>query len=105
MLSVTSAQLCSRCVVAFCCNKLSSHQHQLRVRSASGTVFRLIGYMTCNCVTLVAPQSINMFFAGADTELLDKALSPQLATWHYFFVVVMTPLILLNLLIALMGGS
>ena len=100
MLSVTSAQLCSRCVVAFCCNKLSSHQHQLRVRSASGTVFRLIG-----CVTLVAPQSINMFFAGADTELLDKALSPQLATWHYFFVVVMTPLILLNLLIALMGGS
>ena len=54
-------------------------------------------------MTLVA-QSINMFFAGADTELLDKALSPQLATWHYFFVVVMTPLILLNLLIALMGG-
>jgi hypothetical protein len=37
---------------------------------------------------------------------MDKALSPQLATsWHYFFVVVMTPLILLNLLIALMGGS
>ena len=58
-----------------------------------------------DCVTLVVSQSINMFFAGADTELLDKALSPQLATWHYFFVVVMTPLILLNLLIALMGGS
>jgi hypothetical protein len=46
-----------------------------------------------------------MFFAGSDTELLDKALSPSLATWHYFFVVVMTPLIMLNLLIALMGGS
>ena len=57
----------------------------------------------CDCVTLA--QSINMFFAGANIELLDKALSPQLATWHYFFVVVMTPLILLNLLIALMGGS
>ena len=46
-----------------------------------------------------------MFFAGSDTELLDIALSPPLATWHYFFVVVMTPLIMLNLLIALMGGS
>ena len=68
-------------------------------------MFRLIGCMQLrDCVTVVA-QSINMFFAGADTELLDKALSPQLATWHYFFVVVMTPLILLNLLIALMGGS
>ena len=46
-----------------------------------------------------------MFFAGADIELLDKALSPQLATWHYFFVVVMTPLILLNLLIAMMNNT
>ena len=46
-----------------------------------------------------------MFFAGSDTELLDMAQSPPLATWHYFFVVVMTPLIMLNLLIALMGGS
>eukprot|EP01043_Picozoa_sp_COSAG02_P018472 COSAG02_NODE_863_length_16409_cov_16.571613_4_plen_221_part_00 len=46
-----------------------------------------------------------MFFTGSDTELLDRALSPLLATWHYFFVVVMTPLIMLNLLIALMGGS
>lgn len=46
-----------------------------------------------------------MFFAGSDIELLEKALSPPLATWHYAVFVVMTPLIMLNLLIALMGGS
>ena len=49
--------------------------------------------------------STNMLFFGSDPELLNNALSPRLATWHYIFYVSLTPLIMMNLLIALMGGS
>ena len=41
----------------------------------------------------------------SDTDLLNKAQSPRLATWHYIFFVSLVPLIMMNLLIALMGGS
>ena len=46
--------------------------------------------------------STNMLFFGADPDLLNSALSPQLATWHYVMYVALTPLIMMNLLIALM---
>ena len=41
----------------------------------------------------------------SDTDLLNKAQSPRLATWHYIFFAALVPLIMMNLLIALMGGS
>jgi len=44
-------------------------------------------------------------FFGSDTGLLNFAQSPRLATWHHLFFVAMVPLIMMNLLIALMGGS
>jgi hypothetical protein len=46
-----------------------------------------------------------MLFHGSNTELIQDAYSPALATWHYIYYVSLAPLILLNLLIALMGGS
>ena len=38
----------------------------------------------------------------SDPELLKSALSPRLATVHYVYYVALTPLIMMNLLIALM---
>ena len=46
-----------------------------------------------------------MFFQGTDVQLIQEAFSPALATWHYIYYVSLAPLILLNLLIALMGGA
>jgi hypothetical protein len=49
--------------------------------------------------------SFNMMFMAFDIELLDQAYSPSLAKLLYVYYVVMVPLIMLNLLIALMGGE
>jgi hypothetical protein len=50
--------------------------------------------------------SIQMLFASEfDTLLLDQAYSPASAYVNYVYFVVIVPLIMLNLLIALMGGS
>jgi hypothetical protein len=49
--------------------------------------------------------SLNMMFFGAEPEQLAEASSPTLAAWHYIYYVSLTPLIMMNLLIALMGGS
>ena len=50
--------------------------------------------------------SIQMLFASEfDTLLLDQAYSPGSAYVNYVYFVVIVPLIMLNLLIALMGGS
>ena len=50
--------------------------------------------------------SIQMLFASSfDEDLLDKAYSPNSAYANYIYFVVIMPLIMLNLLIALMGGS
>ena len=50
--------------------------------------------------------SLDMLFSSNfDQELLDKAYSPGLAYCYYCWFVVLVPLIMLNLLIALMGGS
>ena len=50
--------------------------------------------------------SLDMLFSSNfDKELLDKAYSPGLAYCYYCWFVVLVPLIMLNLLIALMGGS
>ena len=46
-----------------------------------------------------------MFMAGLDVELLDHAYAPLLAKALYVYYVVLVPLIMLNLLIALMGGA
>jgi hypothetical protein len=43
-----------------------------------------------------------MFLAGLDLELLDHAFSPLLAKLLYVYYVVIVPLIMLNMLIALM---
>eukprot|EP01047_Picozoa_sp_COSAG01_P030163 COSAG01_NODE_2093_length_8443_cov_351.385307_7_plen_51_part_00 len=43
-----------------------------------------------------------IFLAGLDLQLLDHALSPLLAKLLYFCYVVIVPLIMLNMLIALM---
>jgi hypothetical protein len=49
--------------------------------------------------------SIHMLFDGSSTDLIKDAYSPSLARLHYVLYVSLCPLILLNLLIALMGGS
>ena len=49
--------------------------------------------------------SIIMFFQETDLQLVQDAYSPHIATFHYIYYVVFLPLILLNLLIALMGGA
>jgi hypothetical protein len=46
-----------------------------------------------------------VFSSSFDTALLDKAWSPILAHTYYMYNVVLVSLIMLNLLIALMGGS
>eukprot|EP01047_Picozoa_sp_COSAG01_P002484 COSAG01_NODE_66_length_29241_cov_17.772768_19_plen_103_part_00 len=43
-----------------------------------------------------------MFLAGLDLKLLDHAFSPLLAKMMYVYYVVIVPLIMLNMLIALM---
>eukprot|EP01048_Picozoa_sp_COSAG05_P006500 COSAG05_NODE_423_length_9941_cov_241.298821_4_plen_1929_part_00 len=48
--------------------------------------------------------SFNMMFMSFDVEVLDRAYSPRLAKVLYVYYVVVVPLIMLNLLIALMGG-
>jgi hypothetical protein len=40
-----------------------------------------------------------MLFSGWDTDQLNKALSPTLATGHYIFYVIFVPLVMLNLLV------
>jgi uncharacterized membrane-anchored protein YhcB (DUF1043 family) len=50
-------------------------------------------------------SSLDMLFNAPDTKSIDNALWPTLATWHYILYVLVVPLIMLNLLIALMGGS
>ena len=49
--------------------------------------------------------SISMLYFGGDVAVLQMAFSPALATVHYVYYSILTPLIVLNLLIALMGGS
>jgi len=49
--------------------------------------------------------SMIMFFDVTELQLVQDAYSPSVATWHYLYYVVLLPLILLNLLIALMGGE
>ena len=49
--------------------------------------------------------SVIMFFQETELQLVEDAYSPDVATWHYMYYVVFLPLILLNLLIALMGGA
>ena len=46
-----------------------------------------------------------MFMGGLDIKLLDHAYSPLLAKLIYVYYVVIVPLIMLNLLIALMGNE
>eukprot|EP01047_Picozoa_sp_COSAG01_P120260 COSAG01_NODE_48986_length_376_cov_0.740072_1_plen_120_part_10 len=46
--------------------------------------------------------SLTMLFSGSEVQLINEAHSPRLAMWHYIYYVVLTPLIMLNLLIALM---
>ena len=38
----------------------------------------------------------------SDPDLMKNALSPKLASFHYVYYVLLTPLIMMNLLIALM---
>eukprot|EP01047_Picozoa_sp_COSAG01_P098157 COSAG01_NODE_28382_length_662_cov_1.262877_1_plen_220_part_11 len=40
-----------------------------------------------------------MLFTGWDTDQLNMALSPTLATGHYIFYVILVPLVMLNLLV------
>ena len=46
-----------------------------------------------------------IFMTGLDIELLDRALNPLLAKAVYVYYVLVVPVIMLNLLIALMGGE
>eukprot|EP01049_Picozoa_sp_SAG25_P008092 SAG25_NODE_705_length_5845_cov_2.226940_4_plen_110_part_00 len=46
-----------------------------------------------------------MFMSGLDIDLLEKAYAPTVAKVSYVYYVVVVPLIMLNLLIALMGGE
>ena len=72
---------------------------QLGAAEAAEVDRRFGGFMSAFFTSMI------MFFQETELQLVEDAYSPDVATWHYMYYVVFLPLILLNLLIALMGGA